>query len=65
MSGIPSTVIQLHHESVGAAELAQRLRMGEPPIIGRIADDRLHLSLRTVLERDTEDLIGAVRRAVT
>lgn len=65
MSGIPSTVIQLHHETVGAAELAQRLRMGEPPIIGRIADDRLHLSLRTVLERDTEDLIGAVRRAVT
>lgn len=65
MSGIPSTVIQLHHETVGAAELAQRLRMGEPPIIGRIADDRLHLSLRTVLERDTEDLIGAVHRAVT
>ncbi len=64
MSGIPSTVIQLQHETVGAAEFAHRLRMGNPPIIGRIADDRLHLSLRTVLERDTEDLIGAVRRAV-
>jgi len=65
MSGIPSTVMQLRHETVGAAELAQRLRMGEPPIIGRIADNRLHLSLRTVLERDTDDLIAAVRRAVT
>ena len=64
MSGIPSTVMQLHHETVGAAELAQRLRRSEPPIIGRITNERLHLSLRTVLERDTDDLIGAVRRAL-
>ncbi|MDH3371830.1 MAG: L-seryl-tRNA(Sec) selenium transferase [Gammaproteobacteria bacterium] len=64
MSGIPSTVIQLHHETFDAAELAHRLRSGEPPIISRIANDRCHLSLRTVLERDTEDLIGAVGRAL-
>ncbi|MDH3747581.1 MAG: L-seryl-tRNA(Sec) selenium transferase [Gammaproteobacteria bacterium] len=64
MSGIPSTVMQLHHETIGAAAFAKRLRMGDPPIIGRIANNRFHLSLRTVLERDTEDLIGAIERAL-
>lgn len=64
LSAIPSTVIQLRHETVSAAELAVRLRDGDPPIIGRIANDRLHLSLRTVLERETKDLIGAVESAL-
>ena len=64
MSGIPSTVMQLRHKTVGAAELARRLRMAETPVIGRIANDRFHLSLRTVLERDTQDLIAAVGHAL-
>ena len=65
MSGIPSVVIQLYHKTLSAAELARRLRLGEPAIIGRIASDRFHLSLRTVLETDTDDLIAGVGRAVT
>ncbi len=64
MSSIPSTVIQLHHDALSAAALAHRLRVGAPGIIGRIANDRLHLNLRTVLERDIEDLIGAIGRAL-
>ncbi len=64
MSRIPSTVIQLHHDTLSAVALAHRLRIGEPGIIGRIANDRFHLDLRTVLERETEDLIGAIGRAL-
>jgi L-seryl-tRNA(Ser) seleniumtransferase len=57
MTGLPSTAIRLRHAD------ASRLRRGDPPVIGHIARDGLHLNLRTVLETQTEDLIGAVERA--
>ncbi|MFQ6006668.1 MAG: L-seryl-tRNA(Sec) selenium transferase [Woeseia sp.] len=63
MTGIPSTAIRLRHSTYSASEFARRLRRNEPPVIGRIADDCLQLNLRTVLGRETEDLIGAVERA--
>lgn len=63
MTGIPSTAIRLHHTTYGAPEFARRLRQNDPPVIGRIARNSLHLNLRTVLVRETEDLIGAVERA--
>jgi L-seryl-tRNA(Ser) seleniumtransferase len=44
-----------------AGELARRLRQGTPPVIGRIAGDRLLLDVRTVLEEQEEALIGAIR----
>jgi L-seryl-tRNA(Ser) seleniumtransferase len=63
MTGIPSVAIRLRHSIYSAAELARRLRRNDPPVVGRIAESSLHLNLRTVLERETEDLIGAVERA--
>ena len=45
-------------------ELARRLRHGTPPVIGRIADDRLLLDVRTVLEEQEAALIAAVRGAL-
>ncbi len=63
MAAIPSSVIRLRHEGIGAAELARRLRTGRPPVIGRVANDHFLLSLRTVLDRDTEALLSAVGRA--
>lgn len=62
MAAIASCAVRLRHENVSAAELALRLRTGEPAIIGRIANDHFLLGLRTVLERDTEELVDAVRR---
>ena len=46
-------------------ELARRLRQGTPPLIGRIADDRLLLDVRTVLEEQEPALVAVVREAVT
>jgi len=45
-------------------ELARRLRLGDPPVIGRIEGDRLLLDPRTVLEGEGELLLEAVRRAL-
>jgi L-seryl-tRNA(Ser) seleniumtransferase len=41
--------------------LAQRLRTGTPPVVGRIVEDRLLLDVRTVLEDQDQALVEVVR----
>jgi L-seryl-tRNA(Ser) seleniumtransferase len=49
----------------GAPEpLARALRTGEPAVVGRIVDDRVHLDLRTVDASEEPDLIRRVVEAV-
>ena len=43
------------------ARLARRLRLGSPPVIGRIEDERLLLDLRTIEPDDDEELARAVQ----
>lgn len=43
---------------------ARALRLGEPPVVGRVHDDRLELDLLTVPEADDEALAQAVVRVV-
>jgi L-seryl-tRNA(Ser) seleniumtransferase len=45
----------------GANAAAAALRCGDPPVVGRIADDHLLLDLLTVAETDLADLAEAVR----
>ena len=52
---IPTKVIAIQHEGMGADRIAERFRAARPPIIGRIKDDRFLLDLRTIF--DPEDLI--------
>jgi L-seryl-tRNA(Ser) seleniumtransferase len=46
-------------------DLAGRLRAGTPPVVGRIAGDRLLLDMRTVLEEQEEALVEGLRAALT
>ena len=48
----------------GAEALAARLRRGEPPVVGRIDDDRVLLDPRTVLSKQEEDLLKVVSDAL-
>jgi L-seryl-tRNA(Ser) seleniumtransferase len=52
---IPTKVLAIRHDRVGAAATAARFRHAHPPIIGRIRDDCFLLDLRTVF--DADDLI--------
>jgi L-seryl-tRNA(Ser) seleniumtransferase len=45
-------------------ELAQRLRRGAPPVVGRIAEGRMLLDIRTVLAEQEPELIDMVRAAL-
>jgi L-seryl-tRNA(Ser) seleniumtransferase len=58
---IPSSAVVLN----GGAEAAEeRLRRGEPPVIGRIADGKLLLDLRSVQPREDATLSRAVLKAL-
>ena len=48
----------------GAAELLRRLRQHEPPVIGRIVDERVLLDPRTVLPGEDDVIVEAVIAAL-
>jgi L-seryl-tRNA(Ser) seleniumtransferase len=45
-------------------EAERRCRLGEPPVIARIEDNRLLLDLRTVFPHEEAELAGALRSAI-
>ena len=47
---LPSFAVALVPESISAGELEKRLRLGTPPVIARVADDRVLFDLRSVLD---------------
>ncbi|ABC80188.1 L-seryl-tRNA(Sec) selenium transferase [Anaeromyxobacter dehalogenans] len=58
---LPTSVLSLP----GAPDaLAARLRRADPPVIGRIEEDRVVLDARTVMPGEDEALIAAVRTAL-
>ena len=56
MSGPPTTLIALSHKTMTAATLEKSLRNASPPVIARIAGDRLLLDLRTVSTAEESEL---------
>ena len=52
---IPTKVIAIEHSGMGAERIAQKFRKGNPPVLGRIKDNRFLLDLRTIF--NPEDLI--------
>ena len=47
-----------------ATALEQRLRLGEPSVVGRVSDEKLLIDLRTVPPRDDDLLIAALAAAL-
>jgi L-seryl-tRNA(Ser) seleniumtransferase len=59
---IPSSGVVLHGD---AERMQEKLRRGEPPVIGRIADGALILDLRSVLPREDATLTHAVVKVLS
>jgi L-seryl-tRNA(Ser) seleniumtransferase len=56
---LPTALIAVEGDAV---DLERRLRAGNPPVIARIADERLLLDLRTVAEDEEAALLEALRQ---
>jgi len=57
---LPTTLLVLTPGEIGAHGLALRLRLGDPPVISRVQDDRVLLDLRTVVETEIDALAAAL-----
>lgn len=60
---LPSRALILAPRDCTAEELARRLRLGRPPVVGRIQRDRLLLDLRTVRQDEVRMVAAALARA--
>jgi len=64
---LPTRVVSIrakHKARFIGHKLAQRLRKGNPPVIGRVSDDLLFLDPRSVLPEDDSAVCGALTDAV-
>jgi L-seryl-tRNA(Ser) seleniumtransferase len=61
---MPSWVVEVATDTVSDAELAQRLRTGDPAVVGRVRDGKVVLDVRTVFEHQIEALAACVQSIV-
>ncbi len=59
---LPTCLAAIAHPS--PQDLALRLRLHEPPVVGRIDEDRYLLDPRTVLPEEDEELLEAIEEAL-
>ncbi len=57
----PTVLIAISHNQLSADDIERRLRQFSPPIIGRIADGKVLLDLRTVETEAEDELLRALR----
>lgn len=62
---IPSACVSVSHGSVRVEELEARLRLGTPPVVGRIEKGKLLLDMRTVRDAELPALAAALLAAVS
>src|SRR5437899_2383935 len=60
---LKTCVLEVEARDLGDEDLAHRLRLGTPSVIGRLRDGKLVLDVRTIFAHQEDDLIQAVRQA--
>lgn len=60
---LQTVVVQWRPEHVSAGEAAAALRHADVPVVARIRDDAICFDLRTIRDREFEDLIDAIQHA--
>lgn len=64
LPGVTLPSRRVSFDSDDPMELARRLRLGDPPVVGYIEKGRLWLDLKTVEPDDEEPLVNSLRRAL-
>lgn len=58
--GVPTVVVSITHPTLSPDRLAEALRARQPPVVVRVAEDRLLVDLRTVPAGDEPALLDAL-----
>lgn len=61
---LPSWVAVVQSSTISAADLARRLRLGQPAVVARIQDDSVLFDLRAVFPEQDDALLQAIRAAL-
>ncbi len=64
VADLPSYAVAVNSERFSAEELHERLRVGEPPVVGRIEEDRFLLEVRTIFPEEFPLVVKALKRLV-
>ena len=59
---IPSVALRF---GVDAVPLERALRLGQPSVVGRVADAHLHIDMRTILPQEDDELAAAIQAALS
>jgi seryl-tRNA(Sec) selenium transferase len=63
-SEIPSLALQIRPRGQSVEQLSLRLRVGEPGLVGTVADNALLLDLRTIFARQDATVVQLLRAAL-
>ncbi|MFP6737716.1 MAG: L-seryl-tRNA(Sec) selenium transferase [Planctomycetota bacterium] len=61
---IPSCGIAMEHSELNPRKLSEALRSANPPVFTRVHGERVLVDFRTLLDGDTEELAGILKRLV-
>jgi L-seryl-tRNA(Ser) seleniumtransferase len=61
---LPTCVVELTASDISDEELARRLRLGDPAVVGRVRAGKLVLDVRTVFPDQMDSLVECVRAAL-
>jgi L-seryl-tRNA(Ser) seleniumtransferase len=61
---MPTTIVAVSAPGVPSHEMARRLRVGRPAVVGRIVDDRFAIDLRTVADDEVAGIVDALEGAL-
>jgi L-seryl-tRNA(Ser) seleniumtransferase len=64
LAELPGWVICLVSKNISLNEMTNRLRRCDPPVVGRIQDDRFLIDPRTLSDDDEESLLQALRQVL-
>ncbi|MGB9588627.1 MAG: L-seryl-tRNA(Sec) selenium transferase, partial [Armatimonadota bacterium] len=58
---IPTKLVAIMIDGMTALDVAKAFRQSDPPVVGRISDDKLLLDLRTVEDSELPDIVRAIK----
>jgi L-seryl-tRNA(Ser) seleniumtransferase len=58
---MPTWVVHVQAAALDETSLAQRLRLGDPAVLGRVQDGKIVLDVRTVFPEQIEELVQAIQ----